>query len=52
MTRSAAMTLVGQGIRVNAVCPAVIDTPMAMELERGSSPDAPGMARDAMQAGT
>ena len=51
MTRSAAMTLVGQGIRVNAVCPAVIDTPMAAELERGSSPDAPGMARDAMQAG-
>jgi len=49
MTRSAAMTLVGQGIRVNAVCPAVIDTPMAVELERGSSPDAPEMARNAMQ---
>lgn len=51
MTRSAAMTLVEQGIRVNAVCPAVIDTPMAVELERGSSPDAPEMARDMMQAG-
>ncbi|MDA0351491.1 MAG: glucose 1-dehydrogenase [Chloroflexi bacterium] len=50
MTKSAAMTLVGQGIRVNAVCPAVIDTPMGAELERGSSPDAPELARQAMQA--
>ena len=50
MTKSAAMTLVGQGIRVNAICPAVIDTPMGAELERGSSPDAPELAREAMKA--
>ncbi len=50
MTKSAAMALVGQSIRVNAVCPAVIDTPMGAELERGSSPDAPELAREAMQA--
>lgn len=51
MTRSAAMTLVEQGIRVNAICPGVIDTPMATELERGANPDAPEAAREAMQAG-
>ena len=50
MTKSAAMTLIDRGIRVNAVCPGVIDTPMGAELERGASPDAPELAREAMQA--
>ena len=50
MTKSAAMTLVGRGIRVNAVCPAVIDTPMGAELERGANPDNPELARERMQA--
>ncbi len=50
MTRSASLSLIGQGIRVNAICPGVIDTPMASELERGNSPDAPEIARQQMQA--
>jgi NAD(P)-dependent dehydrogenase (short-subunit alcohol dehydrogenase family) len=39
MTKSAALTLAGRKIRVNAVCPAVIDTPMGDELARGVNPD-------------
>jgi 3alpha(or 20beta)-hydroxysteroid dehydrogenase len=39
MTKSAALTLAGQGIRVNAVCPAVIDTPMADDLAATDDPD-------------
>lgn len=39
MTKSAALTLAGQKIRVNAVCPAVIDTPMGDELARAANPD-------------
>jgi NAD(P)-dependent dehydrogenase (short-subunit alcohol dehydrogenase family) len=39
MTKSAAITLAQHGIRVNAVCPAVIDTPMGEELARGTNPD-------------
>jgi NAD(P)-dependent dehydrogenase (short-subunit alcohol dehydrogenase family) len=35
LTRSAAIELVRRGIRVNAVCPAPIETPMARELEQG-----------------
>jgi NAD(P)-dependent dehydrogenase (short-subunit alcohol dehydrogenase family) len=49
MTKSAAVSLVDQGIRVNSINPGVIDTPMGAELERGSSPDAPEMARQRMQ---
>jgi 3alpha(or 20beta)-hydroxysteroid dehydrogenase len=33
MTRAAALELARQGIRVNAVCPAPIETPMARQLE-------------------
>lgn len=41
MTKSAALTLAPHGIRVNAVCPTLVDTPMADELARGANPDDP-----------
>ncbi|MPZ98484.1 MAG: glucose 1-dehydrogenase [Dehalococcoidia bacterium] len=45
MTKSAALTLGAAGIRVNAVCPTLIDTPMALELERGHNADHPEAVR-------
>jgi NAD(P)-dependent dehydrogenase (short-subunit alcohol dehydrogenase family) len=45
MTKSAALTLAPAKIRVNAVCPAVIDTPMGDELARGANPDDPEAAK-------
>ena len=41
MTKSAALTLAKDRIRVNAVCPTLVDTPMADELARGANPDDP-----------
>jgi 3alpha(or 20beta)-hydroxysteroid dehydrogenase len=41
MTRTASIELVKQGIRVNAVCPAPIDTPMARQLDAGIDPQNP-----------
>ena len=38
MTRTASLELVKQGVRVNAVCPAPIDTPMGVELDKGFDP--------------
>ena len=38
MTRTASIELVRRGVRVNAVCPAPIETPMARQLEAGFSP--------------
>ncbi len=35
LTRTAALELVRQGIRVNAICPAPIETPMVEELHQG-----------------
>ena len=41
LTRSAALELVRRSIRVNAICPAPIETPMARELEQGFGRDSP-----------
>ncbi len=35
LTRTASLEFIRHGVRVNAVCPAPIDTPMARELEEG-----------------
>lgn len=51
LTRTAALELVRHGIRVNAVCPSPIETPMAALLDEGFSPRDPGAARERL-AGT
>jgi 3alpha(or 20beta)-hydroxysteroid dehydrogenase len=50
LTRSAAIELIRRGIRVNAVCPAPIETPMARELEHGFGRDNPGRAHERFAA--
>jgi NAD(P)-dependent dehydrogenase (short-subunit alcohol dehydrogenase family) len=50
LTRSAAIELVRRGIRVNAVCPAPIETPMARELEQGFGKDNPARAHERFAA--
>jgi NAD(P)-dependent dehydrogenase (short-subunit alcohol dehydrogenase family) len=47
LTRTAAYELVRHGIRVNAVCPAPVETPMARELEAGFSGKNPAATHDA-----
>jgi 3alpha(or 20beta)-hydroxysteroid dehydrogenase len=47
LTRTAAYELVRDGIRVNAVCPAPVETPMARELEAGFSGKNPAAAHEA-----
>ncbi len=44
LTRTASIELVRHGVRVNAVCPAPIETPMARLLDEGFSPDDPPAA--------
>ena len=50
LTRTAAIELVRRGIRVNAVCPAPIETPMARELEQGFGKDNPTRAHERFAA--
>jgi NAD(P)-dependent dehydrogenase (short-subunit alcohol dehydrogenase family) len=46
MTRTASVELVRQGVRVNAVCPAPIDTPMGQQLDQGFEPRDPKVAHE------
>jgi NAD(P)-dependent dehydrogenase (short-subunit alcohol dehydrogenase family) len=50
LTRTAAIELVRRGIRVNAVCPAPIETPMARELEQGFGKHDPARAHERFAA--
>jgi 3alpha(or 20beta)-hydroxysteroid dehydrogenase len=45
MTRTAAVEFARYGIRVNAVCPSPIETPMVDQLEEGYHPGAPTTSR-------
>ncbi|MGE5597248.1 MAG: SDR family NAD(P)-dependent oxidoreductase [Hyphomicrobiales bacterium] len=50
MTKTAALELARDRIRVNAVCPAPIATRMMSALERGLNPDQPELVRQAVLA--
>ena len=39
LTRSAALEYVAQGIRINAVCPGMVNTPMAVAITKNYDPD-------------
>lgn len=49
LTRVLALDHAAEGIRFNAVCPGVVDTPM-LAVDRGDHRDAPGRRRDLEQA--
>jgi NAD(P)-dependent dehydrogenase (short-subunit alcohol dehydrogenase family) len=49
MTKSAAAELAGEGVRVNAVCPAPIQTDMIDDLARIRMPDDPAAFAKAFQ---
>jgi NAD(P)-dependent dehydrogenase (short-subunit alcohol dehydrogenase family) len=46
MTRTASVELACHGVRVNAVCPAPIDTPMGQQLDEGFDPQNPKAAHE------
>ena len=46
LTRTGAVELARHGVRVNAVCPAPIDTPMGQQLDSGFNPQDPGAAHE------
>jgi NAD(P)-dependent dehydrogenase (short-subunit alcohol dehydrogenase family) len=50
LTRTASMELVRRGVRVNAICPAPIDTAMAAEMEQKARPNDPGAFHARMEA--
>ena len=50
MTRTAAVELAPHGVRVNAICPAPIDTPMGKLLDQGYSPGSPDAFHERMIA--
>ena len=52
LTKSAAMALVGDGIRVNAICPGPIETRMMRAMERGVNPDDPEAVHTRLAAST
>ena len=51
ITRSAAMEFAADKIRVNAICPAPIETRMMRSIERGGHPDDPEGRRQTIAAG-
>jgi NAD(P)-dependent dehydrogenase (short-subunit alcohol dehydrogenase family) len=51
ITKTAALEFARDGIRVNAVCPAPIETSMMRSIERQSNPDDPEQARQRMASG-
>lgn len=50
LTRTASREFIARGVRVNAVCPAPIETPMVEGLESGLAPDDPALMRARMSA--
>ena len=50
MTKTAALEFASAGLRVNAICPAPIETRMMRAIEQGTSPDDPEAARHAAAA--
>ena len=51
ITRTAALEFARDGVRVNAICPAPIETRMMRSIERGGDPDDPESRRAAIAAG-
>ena len=50
LTRSASLELIRRGVRVNAVCPAPIDTAMAADMEKKARPNDPAAFHARMEA--
>ncbi len=46
MTKTASIELVKQGVRVNAVCPGPIETPMGEQLDKGLDPQNPAAGHE------